>query len=233
MHFQPVEPSEEDAYLSRADGGGPVPREAETTTAHDPFDDVFGSAPASPTEHRDAQNAAHPSDMRRLQTEHTTAGYREGITAAKDSSMQSGFDEGFSLGATIGLRAGQLLGTLEGISDAVKGQTSEAAQAAENLLTEASEELSTSRIFSPEYWAPDGNWTFEVEVAEGEDVLFPDVADAHPLIRKWNDIVDQHVDMWKINQSILDDEAGPRLDVMVDEPLVSSAPPAAKQLLDW
>lgn len=233
MHFQPIEPSEEDAYLSHADGGGADLREVEPATTLDPFDDVFGSAPASPIEHQDAQNAAHPSDMRRLQTEHTTAGYREGISAAKDSSIQSGFDEGFSLGATIGLRAGQLLGTLEGIFDAVKGQTSEAALAAEKLLTEAREELSTSGIFSPEYWAPDGNWTFEVKAAEGEDVLFPDVANAHPLIRKWSDIVDEHVSLWKINQSILDDEAGPRLDAVANEPLVSSPPPAAKKPLDW
>ncbi|KND88104.1 Uncharacterized protein YAE1 [Tolypocladium ophioglossoides CBS 100239] len=233
MHFQPIEPSAGDAYLSQAEGGGAVSREPEPSTALDPFDDVFGSTPASPTEHRDAQSAAHPSDMRRLQTEHATAGYREGVTAAKDSSMQSGFDEGFSLGATIGQRAGQLLGTLEGVSDAFKGQTSEAALAAEKLLTEAHEELSTTRIVSPEYWAPDGNWTFEVKAGEGEDVLFPDVANAHPLIRKWNDIVDEHINLWKINPSILDDDTGPRLDAMADEPLISSAPPAAKKPLDW
>ncbi|PNY28960.1 Uncharacterized protein YAE1 [Tolypocladium capitatum] len=229
MHFQPIEPSAEDAYLSQAEGGGAEPPEAEPTTALDPLDDVFGS----PAGHQDAQDAAHPSDMRRLQSEHATAGYREGITAAKDSSMQAGFDEGFGLGATIGLRAGQLLGTLEGISDAVKGQTSAAALAAEKLLTEAREELSTGRIFSPEYWAPDGTWTFEVEAAEGEDVLFLDVANAHPLMRKWNHIVDEHANRWKIDRSILDDEAGPRLDAMADEPLVSSAPPAAKKPLDW
>ncbi|KAL3955030.1 hypothetical protein ACCO45_010593 [Purpureocillium lilacinum] len=153
MHFQPIEASDEDAYLPH--GGGAA-------------------------EHRDLRGAAHPSDMHRLETEHATAGYREGITVSKESSMQAGFDEGFSLGAAIGLQVGQLLGTLEGVFDAVKGEPGEAAKVAESQLAMAREELATSRIFSTDYWAPDGNWTYKVEAGEGGDVLFSDVAKAHP-----------------------------------------------------
>ncbi|KAK2599974.1 Essential protein Yae1, N terminal [Conoideocrella luteorostrata] len=229
MHFQPIETSPDDAYLAQGGGGLRVEHESSPL---DQFDDVFGSAPASPTE-QEAQNGPHPSDMRRLETEHTTAGYREGITMAKESSIQAGFDEGFSLGATIGSRAGQLLGVTEGIADALKGQTGEAIQASVKLLDEAREELSTANIFSAEYWASDGNWNYDVIAKEGDQILFTDVANAHPLIRKWSNIVDEQVRLWHIQLSLLDDESGPRVDTAVVEPLNAPATAGTKQTLDW
>lgn len=198
----------------------------------DQLDDVFGSAPASPTE-PEAQSGSHPSDIRRLETEHTNAGYREGITVAKESSIQAGFDEGFSLGATIGARAGHLLGIVEGIADAIKGQSGQAAEAAEQLLNAARDELSTAKIFSAEYWAPDGNWNYDVTARDGDQVLFPDVAAAHPLIQKWSKTVDDQVNLWQIQLSILDDDTGPRMDAVPVEPLNTSVPARAKQSLDW
>lgn len=232
MHLQPLDRWAEDAHLPQAGGGGnggQEAREAQPTTALDALDDVFGSPP----ELQEQQGDAHPSDMRRLQTEHETAGYREGITAAKESHMQEGFDEGFSLGATLGLRAGQLLGTLEAIADAVKGQADGAAAAAQRLLDEARQDLSTGRVFDPEYWAPDGNWTYEVEPAGGDEILFRHVADAHPLMRKWSGVVGEQVELWKIDQAILDEETGPRLNATVEEAPLSPAPSAASKPLDW
>lgn len=228
MHFQPIENSPEDAYLAHVGGGVRV----ELPPSLDQFDDVFGSAPASPTE-QEAQSGSHPSDIRRLETEHTTAGYREGISVAKESSIQAGFDEGFSLGATIGLRAGQLLGMIEGIADATKTQGSEATGAAEKLLAEARDELSTAKIFSADYWAPDGNWKYDVIAKDGDQVLFSDVANAHPLIQKWSKLVDEQVNLWQIQLSLLDDDHGPRLDTASIEPLNVPAPTRAKQSLDW
>lgn len=210
------------------------------------LDDVFGSAPASPTETA-AHSTSHPSDMPRLQTEHTTAGYREGITVAKESSVQAGFDEGFSLGAALGAQAGQLLGLVEGIADALKTHVAETAEASAQLLREARTDLSTDHIFRPEYWAPDGNWTYDVVAAgqddddggggePGQQIVFSDVANAHPLIRKWRTIVDEQLRRWRIQTSLLETETAARLDAtaVTAEPLNSSvAAPRANQTLDW
>ncbi|GAB1310577.1 Essential protein Yae1, N terminal [Madurella fahalii] len=141
------------------------------------LDDVWGGndhAPQTVTSSA-ALPGAHPSDMPRLQQAHSTAGYRDGIAAAKGRSAQAGFDEGFGLGATVGARAGQLLGVLEGLAAAVglhslssflphahsERQRAESARVAA-LLAEARRELSVQGVFGAEYWADDGNWRYEV-----------------------------------------------------------------------
>ncbi|RCI09752.1 hypothetical protein L249_3939 [Ophiocordyceps polyrhachis-furcata BCC 54312] len=172
------------------------------------LDDVFGEAPA-----------AHPSDIRRLQTEHTTAGYREALAVAKQSTIQAGFDEGFSLGAALGVRAGRILGLLEAIHEAVRADGE-----AEQLLAAARKELSTSVIFSSSYFSPDGEHRFHVE-----DGL--NVADAHPLVEKWKRLVDQQLARWTIDQAVVGHETG-RLSV--EAFVSSSAPPSgAMPSLDW
>jgi hypothetical protein len=250
MHFRPVEQSMDDEYLGQGGGGGSVDATAMVTAMapeaeagsgsgglYSSLDDVFGSESDSFPASGDDGNATavvtsldrpgsprHPSDMRRLETEHATAGYREGISTAKEKTVQAGFDEGFSLGATIGLAAGQLLGMLEGIDDALKsrlggqagsqagsqdGQGTSSAAATSELLVEAKQELSVLKIFSPDYWAPDGNWSYDVEPhGDGDEILFPDVAKAHPLIRKWTAVVDEQARLWKIDRSVLDGDAG-------------------------
>ncbi|RDA89441.1 hypothetical protein CP532_6198 [Ophiocordyceps camponoti-leonardi (nom. inval.)] len=171
------------------------------------LDDVFGKAPA-----------AHPSDMRRLQTEHKTAGYREALAVAKQSTIQAGFDEGFSLGASLGMRAGRILGLLEAIHEAVRADSE-----AEQLLEAARRELSTSVIFSSSYFAPDGEHRFHVE----HDL---NVADAHPLIEKWKRLVDQQLARWAIDEAVVGHETG-RLSV--EAFVSSSAPSGATPPLDW
>lgn len=188
----------------------------------------------------------HPSDIPRLQQEHTTAGYRDGITVAKAEHVQAGFDEGFGLGATIGAVAGQLLGVLEGlsfacVSSSAKGEKNGNGNGNEDedikdrlkkLLAEAEKDLSVTSIYGKEYWDEDGTWRYEVpgesremheryqhperehetqqqqypqgdqeddnkeedqkEEEDGKEegeILFPDVALAHPLIKKWNQII--------------------------------------------
>ncbi|KAF5988046.1 abc1 containing protein [Fusarium bulbicola] len=230
MHFQPVEQMIDEAYTSRPQDEP----QADPASTNDALDDVFGSEPPSPTDFRQDDESAqsHPSDIRRLQTEHTTAGYREGIAVSKESSIQAGFDEGFSLGASVGMRAGQILGLLEGINEAVRGLNEADSSKIAELLKQAREELSTQGLFTPEYWSEDGNWKYEVTTATGsEDVVFSDVADAHPLVRKWTKIADEQVAAWKIDRNILDDETGVRLER--DEPLGSGAAPTAKKPLDW
>ncbi|OAA55709.1 ABC1 domain containing protein [Cordyceps fumosorosea ARSEF 2679] len=249
MHQQPRDRSEEDSLFSqgRLQAAELDPEALAMAAPSDPLDDVFGAdndahphdvAPPAPA-------STHPTDMSRLQAEHSTAGYREGVSVAKEASIQPGFDEGFSLGATIGQAAGHLLGLLEGISEALAPAGGDAAAEAERLLGQAREELSTGCIFSPDYWAPDGNWTYpvgptggqqrETEEEEEEEggVLFPDVAAAHPLIRKWTGVVDGQVKRWNIRLDILRDETGPRMEVISDEQTKSSLVQKTNKALDW
>lgn len=172
----------------------------------DELDDVFGSAPPSPSHDAefldrqppsgaDRSRAADPSDIPRLRSIHVTNGYREGIAASKEQHIQAGFDEGYGLGGEIGIKAGLYLGVLEGLSH--YPQDREDAHASWNeipdLLARAQDELSMSKLLGPEYVGPDGVWLFDVAGQDKEggelQVTFADVAAAHPVLRQWEAIV--------------------------------------------
>ncbi|KAK4152526.1 hypothetical protein C8A00DRAFT_44422 [Chaetomidium leptoderma] len=163
--------------------------------------------------------AAIISDMPRLSQAHHTAGYRDGIALAKARTAQQGFDEGYPLGATIGARAGQLLGVLEGLAGAVGlhslafsssssfstgNPVEEEARRIEGLLNEARRELSVQRVFDGEFWAGDGNWRYQVQGV----VVFPDVAEAHPLLRKWTGIVRAEAARYGVDEEVFRDGLG-------------------------
>jgi len=189
------------------------------TTTHDNnhLDDVWGSDDNETTSHstpHTSSSTAHPSDIPRLRQEHTTAGYRDGISTAKGTSVQAGFDEGFGLGATIGLRAGELAGVLEGLVNAVLSRPSlqssseETAGRMKGLLEEARKDLSVQSVFGSEYWEGDGTWKYEVGHPEGEEgTVFSDVAMAHPLLKKWDGIVKGEAERYGIDWDVLRDEA--------------------------
>ena len=214
---------------------GPAATPAEHVVVSDPLDDVFGfedplSGPGlsdAPIRTPTAQH--HPSDFVRLQQQHVTAGYRDGVTAAKAESVQAGFDEGFSLGAAIGVKAGELIGLLEGVVRALPGSLELSA-----LLADAKKELDIRSVFAPEYWAADGTWTYDVQAAEGDEVVFSDVAAAHPLIRKWAEIVDAEMRKWSIDRAVLsigDEEregAAP-----VEKPSAGEVPVKQAEALAW
>lgn len=186
------------------------------------LDDIFGDPLSDPLI---TQEAPLPSDMPRLEREHVTAGYRDGVNAAKGSSVQDGFDEGFSLGAEVGKRVGEVLGLLEGIHEAVGGDG--------ELLKRAREELAADKVFGKEFWFEDGTWRFEVEK---EDLLFADVAEAHPLVRKWEDVVAEEVKRWRLDLGVLGkstEAAGG--EVPRDEPELAVKPvtETKKGALDW
>lgn len=52
------------------------------------------------------------AEWTRLQSQFTTAGYRDGVLGGKDLALQEGFNDGFHVGAGTGLLTGQLLGLL-------------------------------------------------------------------------------------------------------------------------
>lgn len=178
----------------------PSPEPVTTSELHD---DIFGSAPNSPTlspsqenENNDIQIPTHllstanseRSDIPRLRSVHVTSGYRDGISVSKAEHVQHGFDEGFSLGAVIGMKAGFLLGVLEGVVRAIQSSASIDIQIKQDVIAKfvtAREELGLQSLFDRQWFGEDGIWKFEVKGKEEEEVTFRDVADAHPLIEKW------------------------------------------------
>lgn len=195
------------------------------SNAETALDDVFGANSSGPSESVDlgAGNSL-PSDMPRLEREHTTAGYRDGITAAKAQSIQAGFDEGFSLGASIGSKVGQVLGLLDGIAESVcepllnnprgvgepaaNDDSSSYEKASIGRLAQAArDELKAEIVFGAEYWFPDGTWKYNVlregDEAEREDIVFEDVANSHPLIRKWTAVAEEEARRWNVNMDVL------------------------------
>ncbi|KAG5999238.1 hypothetical protein E4U21_007189, partial [Claviceps maximensis] len=129
-----------------------------------------------------------------------------------------------------------------GIADALDAQTrgtnAAEAEAPTQLLRTARDDLGVDSIFSADYWAPDGTWTYDVGGPDGQ-IVFSDVADAHPMIRKWRDIVDEQLRAWRVRTTLLDSETGSRLDdmaagVVAAEPSsLSSGAPRPNQSLDW
>ena len=224
--------------------------------ANNDLDDVFGSAPASPRagheggdlfgEGESQRGNAEWSDVPRLQEKHETEGYRDGVTKGKAGSVQKGFDEGYGLGATLGLRIGKVLGVLEGIYGAVQTAARDPANGedreweaqrrrVEILFGEARKELKTQSLFGKEWWGEDGIWTFKVPgEEEGREVTFPDVAGAHPLVVKWENLVEEEVERWGLDLGLMggetdEKELGERAGTK-EEPPASTAPGAAKEL---
>ncbi|KAI4177105.1 MAG: hypothetical protein LQ343_000587 [Gyalolechia ehrenbergii] len=162
--------------------------------------DIFSdSPPASPSSTTPC--SAEPSDIPRLRSTHVTNGYREGIASSKDQALQPGFDEAYPLGAILGLCVGYILGILEGLCaaygrgkpesigirrDGEKGVDLENSEGEKvlDLLIQARRELKVENLFGKEYLGSDGMFAYEVRGKE-EEVTFWDVADQHPVVRKW------------------------------------------------
>ncbi|KAK1082471.1 Essential protein Yae1, N terminal [Friedmanniomyces endolithicus] len=182
----------------------------------DPLDDVFGSAPASPSlSGEDGGENGHRtvppsglghSDISRLRNTHVNNGYREGITASKERHMQDGFDEGYSLGAELGLTAGWCLGAFEGLwraspeASEQEDRSNRGVGGKDNgisrtellvLLRAAQLELDISRLCGKDYFGEDGLWLYGVpeHLAGEHGMTFERIAAAHPIPRKWTDKV--------------------------------------------
>ncbi|KAK4218873.1 hypothetical protein QBC37DRAFT_411741 [Rhypophila decipiens] len=207
------------------------------------------------------QRSADVSDIPRLKQEHTTAGYRDGVTIAKVASVQAGFDEGYGLGATIGAQAGRLLGLLQGLVGALSsnygsggkdGEEPAESKRLQALLETATKELSVLSVFGEEYFARDGIWKYEVvskvhtnkdegkngagdgktasltgaaeevkqeqhpqlrtskeetgkieQEKEEETIVFADIAASHPLLKKWDGILQQEAERYGLVWDVL------------------------------
>jgi hypothetical protein len=224
----------------------PIP---EQSHQNDDLDDVFGSAPSSPSHEdtrHDRNGNTEVSDIPRLKEKHETEGYRDGVTQGKVKTVQQGFDEGHNLGAVMGLRIGKILGLVEGIFAAVRsGESAAASGEVEKwkeergrlgeLVKNARVELRTESVFGRKWWGEDGIWKFNVPgEGEGMHFVFTDVAAAHPLVKKWEAIVDEEVERWGLDLTVMEHERGQKEEkVMANTPKapVSTAPRAKE--LSW
>ncbi|KAF3941480.1 hypothetical protein ABW19_dt0210252 [Dactylella cylindrospora] len=162
------------------------------------------ATPAYDEDYYDPTNP-HPESITRLAAQHTTEGYRDGITASKQEFIQEGFDEGYILGAALGLKIGELIGALDGLVGSVNGllgkdgkgggeDKGKEREKLVNLLKEqkkirdtAREELKLEKVFGKEYFGEDGIWKWTT--TGGEDETFNDIVLQHPLVVKWRGIV--------------------------------------------
>lgn len=174
------------------------------------LDDIFSdSPPGSPWR-------ANPSDIPHLRGTHSTAGYRDAISASKTVFLQPGFDEGYSLGATFGLQVGYLLGVLEGLlaamerdsavdgsskfqmeNDTEKGREK---RRVKEVLERAKQELTLGRVFGREYWS-DGVWKYKIK-GEDDEVTFQEVVENHPAIKNWSEVVEREIREKGVRRSI-------------------------------
>ena len=73
------------------------------------------------------------------------------------------------------------------------------------LVGEARKELSIEGIFGKDWWGEDGVWRYEV-VGKEEEVLFQEVVDAHPLLRKWEGVVEEEVERAGVRVGVFEGE---------------------------
>ena len=162
------------------------------------LDDIFSDSPSvSPSL---PHHINEPSDIPRIRSTHSTAGYRAGISASKTNSLQPGFDQGYSLGAAFGLRVGYLLGVLETLYAATNNAPLAERDRVRALQVESRKDLSLERIFAKEWWGEDGVWKYTVHNEDGQDsngdsnVTFDIIARCHPILNKWGHIVDKEME---------------------------------------
>ncbi|GIJ87368.1 essential protein Yae1, N terminal [Aspergillus pseudoviridinutans] len=188
------------------------------------LDDIFGSSPPHENEkipQQPSSQAPEPSDLPSLRRQHVTAGYRDGVSAAKGEHVQHGFDAGFPIGAQLGMRAGTVIGIIEGLlrgfesrtaSRAVKkpaqrkeeGQEAEADEAARQakreqllrLYQKAVKELEVRSVFA----GSEEESTQNKEGQEKPEVVLRRKGDA--VISQWEDQV--RVAHWEENMAALE-----------------------------
>ena len=176
--------------------GGPMDDEDE--------DDMERGGGNGSNSNNNSHERVEGSEIPALERIHRTNGYRDGIAESKEKFVQEGFDEGYSLGAVLGLRVGYILGGLEGIVRALgtEGQTE-----ATELLANARKELDLREIFGRDFFDEEGIWKYDVPGAEG-DVTFQDVAEAHPILQRWEKKMLDTAKQWSIDLGLADERWG-------------------------
>jgi hypothetical protein len=192
-----------------------------TPPHNDPLDDIYGSEPSSPllsSSEPLAHNASgrHPdeilSDLPSRQRALDTDAYREGLSNSKGQYVQEGFDEGFSLGANLGLLVGYILGVMQGFSAALQGHDEARHKEATTLWESAQKELAIEELLGTRWVNEEGIWKWEVE-GKDEEVTFEEVAEQHPVVKKWIAVVEHTAAEWGVDLHAMERKHEARLEV--------------------
>lgn len=163
------------------------------------LDDIYGSSPTSPYLNAQASERHEilsdlPSRQRALDAD----AYREGLASAKGQFVQEGFDEGYALGADIGLRIGYILGVLRGLVGAWRSHNQGVHKEMLELYEEAQKALAIEQLLGQNWVDEEGIWKWEVQGADG-DATFREVAAQHPIVKKWDDKVEELAARWAVD----------------------------------
>jgi hypothetical protein len=178
-----------------------------TPPHNDPLDDIYGSEPSSPRlsldnhlDHHTNNERAHEilSDLPSRQRALDTDAYREGLANNKGKYVQEGFDEGFSLGANLGLLTGYILGVFRGFTMALQGHNEVRWNEAKVLWDSAQKELAIEDLLGQAWVNDEGIWKWEVDGTD-EHVTFKEVAEQHPVVKKWMHAVTDTAEKWGID----------------------------------
>lgn len=173
------------------------------------LDDIYGSSPTSLfvdaeiSDHTREMLSDLPSRQRALDAD----AYREGLASAKSQYVQEGFDEGYALGADLGLRVGYILGVLRGFVNGWKGHDQEAHDEVSKLYEEAQKELAIEQLLNQTWVDEEGIWKWEVNAADGE-ATFREVAAQHPMIKRWDNKVEELATGWGIDLNAVEKMSG-------------------------
>jgi hypothetical protein len=172
---------------------------APPTPPHDnALDDIYGSEPSSPNLSANVRNHEILSDLPSRQRALDTDAYREGLANSKGQYVQEGFDEGYSLGANLGLRIGYILGVLQGFAAAWESHDEQAYKEVDDVYAAARKELAIEELLGKQWVDEEGVWKWAVE-GEEEDPTFKEVADQHPLVKKWMGTVEDLAKRWSVD----------------------------------
>lgn len=178
------------------------------------LDDIYGSAPASPTL---AANIPHAhnheilSDLPSRQRALDTDAYREGLANSKGQYVQEGFDEGYSLGANLGLKVGYILGVLQGFTAAWRGHDEQIHKEVAEFYESARKELAIEELLGRQWVDEEGIWKWGV-VGKDEDPTFREVSDQHPLVKKWMGVVEELAKRWNVDLQAVEKSQVPQDD---------------------
>jgi hypothetical protein len=172
-----------------------------TPPHEDPLDDIYGSAPETDELSLDhPRNHSHEilSDLPSRQRALDTDAYREGLANSKGQYVQEGFDEGYSLGANLGMRIGYVCGVLQGYVAAWKGHNEDSYREAREAYDTAQKELAIEELLGQQWINEEGIWKWEVH-GEEDDPTFREVAEQHPVVRKWVTVVEDMASKWGVD----------------------------------
>ncbi|KAG7814279.1 hypothetical protein KL921_000553 [Ogataea angusta] len=128
--------------------------------------------PAASENYGSGENGPVHVDLLFLKRKHAKQGYLDGISKAKEESLQQGFDEGYPIGARIGARIGEILAQMKTLLRVSKITAKE--------YDSAFYELNIKKVLQTDYFDSKLDMLDERK---------------HPIIRKWMEFCESKMDL--------------------------------------